>query len=216
MIPFYKQHKEIAAFIEAVDQVLNSNSVFIKQDFSAQDNPTGFMKEAFGSGAFCDWVWGAGEYTKGGREIRNVDLRLQALSFSGFKDILEDMLAVKGKYFHDSPYKVKLAENRVRLLLDDFIEATVNDGQESSHLKRMAEIDAEWSFYTMPREYIHSEDWEKEFLWKEQQDIYRPMAMADLNMDNFLARYFCYLGLDCFLVFHNDQHIYFLLTNGGD
>lgn len=216
MIPFYKQHKEIAAFIEAIDQVLNSNTVFIKQDFSAQSNPATFMKDAFGSGAFCDWVWGAGEYRKNGQQIPHVDLRLQALRFSEFKNILEDMLAVKGNYFHDSPYKVILAENQVRFLVGDFIESTVNDGQERSHLQREKEIDAEWRFYTMPREYIHSEDWEKEFLGQEQQGIYRPMAIADLNADNFLARYFCYLGLDCFLVFHNGKHIYFLLTNGGD
>lgn len=214
MIPFYSQHKEIAAFIEAVDQVLNSNTVFIKQDFYAQGKPVSFIKEAFSSGTFCDWVWGAGEYKRGGREIPNADVRLQALSFSGFKNILEDMLAVKGKFFHDSPYQVKLSENQVRFLLDDFIESTVNEGQESSHLKRMEETDAAWRFYSMPRDYIHSEEWEKEFLAREQEGVYKPMA--DMNADNFLARYFCYLGLDCFLVFHNDQHIYFLLTNGGD
>jgi|GEM_PF-3629517 hypothetical protein len=214
MIPFYKQHREIAAFIEAADQVLNSNTVFIRQDFSGQGDAVAYMKEAFASGAFCDWVWGAGEYTKAGREIPDVGLRLQPLRFPEFKEILEDMLAVEGRYFHDSPYNVKLGESQIRFLVDDFIESTVNEGQESSHLKRLAEINAAWRFYSLPRNYIHSKAWEKEFLEEKQEGAYRPMS--DLNADNFLARYFCYLGLDCFLVFHNDEHIYFLLTNGGD
>lgn len=214
MIPFYKQHKEIVAFIEAVDQVLNSNTVFIKQDFSAHTDPMAYLKEAFSSGAFCDWLWGADEYKRGGREIPSIDFRLQVLKFSGFKSILKDMLAVEGDYFHDSPYKVKLGDSQVRFLLDDFIESTVNEAQEKSHMKRIAEIDTEWHFYSMPRDYINSTNSEKEFLAKEQEGVYKPMS--DINADNFLARFFCYLGLDCFLVFHNDKHIYFLLTNGGD
>jgi len=213
MIPFYKQHQEIAAFIEAVDQVLNSNTALIKQDFSAQGNLTAYMRDAFASGDFCDWLYGAGEYRKNGRTIPGVSLILQKLSFSEFKNILEDMLAVKGMYFHDSPYKVALEESRIRFLLDDFIESTINEGQERSHLNRISEIDDTWCFYSLPRNYIHSEDWEKEFLEKEDS-LYKPMS--DMNADNFMARYFCYLGLDCFLVFYNDRHVYFLLTNGGD
>lgn len=213
MIPFYNQYKEIGAFIESVNQVLNSNTVFIKQDFDPQTDPIAYMREAFASGAFCDWVWGT-EYTWSNRTVPHVDFRLQALGFLEFKDILEDMLAVKGNHFYDSPYKVKLAEAQVRFLLDDFIESTVNEGQERSHFNRIAEIDAGWRFYSLPRNYAHSEEWEREFLEKGQKGVYKPMS--DLNADNFMARYFCYLGLDCFLVFHNDQHIYFLLTNGGD
>ncbi len=79
MIPFYKQHKEIAAFIEAVDQVLNSNTVLIKQDFREQSDPVAYMTEVFASGAFCNWLWEAGEYERNGRGIQNVDIGLQAL-----------------------------------------------------------------------------------------------------------------------------------------
>lgn len=210
-MPFYSQHTEIKAFIEAVDQVLNSATVFIEQELKTSTDVMAYVDEAFQSGTFYDWMQEAlGESHRKTEPIRlNIKFRLLPFSFGTFKGMLEEMLSVKR-----SPYGVGLTQNQVRFLVDDFIESTVNADQEKSHLQRMKEIDATWRFYCVPRSHDGSMVHEIDDPEVVQSGLYK--AVGNTNTDNYLSRYFFNLGGDAFLIFHNDRKIYFLLCNGSD
>ncbi len=211
MIPFYKQHKEINAFIESVDQVLNSATVFIEQDLNGPIDSMAYVDEAFQSGKFYDWMQEALGETGRKTEpvLLNIEFRLLPVSFGKFKGMLEEMLSVRR-----SPYRVSLGQSQVRFLVDDFIESTVNAGHERSHLQRIEEIDASWRFCCMPRStdgsMLHEID-DPETL---EPGFYK--TEGDPNTGNYLSTYFFNMGGDAFLVFHNERKLYFLLANGSD
>jgi hypothetical protein len=210
-MPFYSQHTEIKAFIEAVEQVLNGATVFIEQEFNPSTGVMAYVDEAFQSGKFYDWMQEAlGETTRRTEpELLNIQFRLLPFSFLKFKGMLEEMLSLKR-----SPYSVSLTQNQIRILVDDFIESTVNADQERSHLQRQKEIDRSWRFYCVPRSHdgsmLHEID-DPEVI---QSGLYK--AEGNPNTDNYLSTYFFNMGGDAFLIFHNDRKIYFLLSNGSD
>lgn len=210
---------EIESFIESVDQVLNSNTVYIQHDLPSQNfDVANYVKELFLSDTFYNLLNQAlkNKFRSGNEQkiISNIELKLLPISFHEFKKILVDMLAVKKVYFHDSPYKVDLGEKTIQFVVDNFIEAAINYQNAESYSKNTKQIEDSWQFYSMPRDYVNEDIDGLQFLQNINGQTYRPMSR--INSDNFLGNYFCNLGLDCFLVFHNKERVIFLLTNGGD
>lgn len=212
-MPFYSQHKEIAAFIESVDQVLNSNTVFIEQEFKPGGSILVYVDEAFRSGRFYTWMQEALGDPDGKAKYPvtlDIPFRILPLTFAKFKQSLEEMLSVER-----SPYRVALADNQIRFLVDDFIESTVNENHETSHLRRFAEIEASWRFYCIPRhEDLIMNTYEIDYPGTEEVVLRKLALSAPGRNDPF--DYFCNLSGDAFLVFHNERKIYFLMTNGSD
>lgn len=208
---FYKNHKQIEAFIESVDQVLNSNTVWIEQALNGPIDSMAYVDEALQSGKFYQWMQEAlGEKNTSTEPVRlNIQFRLLPVSFGKFKGMLEEMLSV-GR----SPYRVSLEQNQIRFLVDDFIESTVNAEEEKSHLQRTEQIHASWRFYCMPRSYDGPTRHEIDDPETTESGLYK--AEGDVNTGNYLSGYFYNLGGDAFLVFHNDRKLYFLLANGSD
>lgn len=210
-MPYYSQHKEIAAFIGAVDQVLNSATVLIERELNKQTDIIAYVDEAFRSGKFYSWMMDAlGEdFPKSEPPLLNIQFRLLPFSFGKFKQMLEEMLSVKR-----SPYQIDLAQDHIRLLVDDFIESTVNAGQERSHLQRTEEIETAWRFYCLPRHDPNAWSHEIDYPGTDEGGLCK--ASGESNTGNYLSDYFYNLYGDAFLVFHNGHKVYFLLTNGSD
>lgn len=210
---------DIGLFIESVDQVLNSNTVYIQYNLPSPNfNLVNYIQNLFISGKFYDSFMLALNEAQSVNEqktITNIELKLLPISFIEFKKILVDMLAVKKVYFHDSPYKVDLGEKTIQFVVDNFIEASLNYENAEPYYNNIKQIEDAWHFYSMPRHYVNEGDDDREFLQNVNGQMYRPMSK--INNDNFLGRnYFMYLGLDSFLVFHNKKRIVFLMTNGSD
>jgi hypothetical protein len=170
-----------------------------------------YVDEVFRSGKFYDWMQEA--LDNNGREaepvLLDIQFRLLPVSFLKFKHILETMLALER-----SPYRIALAQNQVRFLVDDFIESTVNADQARSHLQRSDEIETSWRFYGVPRSNGYASSYEIDYAGPDAVGLYK--QRGNKNTDNYLANYFYSLVGDAFLVFHNDHKVFFLLTNGSD
>lgn len=211
-MPFYSKHKEIASFIESVDQVLNSNTVFIEQEFEPEGGILAYVDEAFRSGRFYTWMREALGDTddKATHPLRlNMTFRMLPFSFAQFRYMLEEMLAVER-----SPYRVALSGDQIRFLVDDFLESTVNEGHEKSYHLRSAEIETSWRFYCIPREDGSMHEHEIDYPGADEEGLRKRTLYADSGSDVF--DYFYNLGGDAFLVFHNEHKVYFLMTNGSD
>lgn len=201
---------EIRAFTEAVDQVLNSNTVLIRRELPLhrEFDVVAYIAEAFGSGDFHAWFQEALGDSGTERQRLNRSFVLLRFSFAEFRRMLGDMLSEKR-----SPYRVDLPRNQRKFLADDFIEATINAHHERSYLQRAEEIDASWNFYAMPRSIDHID--EHEIDHPESGEMILKTG-PDAEPGNYLERYFYGLGGDAFLIFHNDRTLFFLLANGSD
>ena len=196
-------------FIEQTEQVLNSNTIFFSVDLPLGENDAiGFMEQSIKSGKFCDY---AGDtllkLSPEDRSIANLEWRPKEINFNKFKEILVDMLVVRGVHFQDAPYGGNWDEKYATNLVEDFWLSILFENPDD-------ESEDQWAFYTMPRDYVNSTKEEIEFLHAPNISTYRPMSIR--NTDNPLGKYFCEFGGDCFLIFHTKMRVYCLLTNGCD
>ncbi len=190
-------------FILKTELTLNSNTIFFSCQLPSTDlNVEDFVYAYISNGQFfLDAEYGKWKKTDE-LEVKNLQLKLEIISFDEFHDILLDMLITKRVHFHEGPYGTKIDEGYARELIGRFTNYLNIDNEK------------EWTFYTMPRDYVNSSKEELDFLHDMDTHYYRPMGEA--NKENPLGKYFHNLGYDAFLIFHNGKDIFFLLTNGSD